>query len=68
MFELQMKVLFAWFTASDRARRAIDSSRGDRGEVTSTTVIIVLLVGAAIAAGVVIASKITSNANNVPSP
>ena len=40
----------------------------DRGEVTATTAIIVLLVIAAIAAGTVIATAITNNANNVPSP
>jgi len=68
MFELQMKVVLAWLAAGDRARRTLDASRRDRGEVTATTVIIVILVIAAIAAGGVIASKITSNANNVPSP
>ena len=67
MLELQIKLLSAWFAAGERAQREIDG-RHDRGEVTATTVIIVILVIAAIAAGGVIASKITSNANNVPSP
>jgi hypothetical protein len=67
MLELQIKVLFAWITAGERARARLDHRR-DRGEVTATTVIIVILVIAAIAAGGVIASKINSNANNVPSP
>lgn len=40
----------------------------DRGEVTATTALIVLLVIAAIAAGGIIAAKINSNANNVPEP
>ena len=68
MLELQIKVLSAWFTAGERARAALDDRRPDRGEVTATTVIIVILVIAAIAAGGVIASKITSNANEVPTP
>ena len=40
----------------------------DRGEVTATTALIVILVIAAIAAGGVIAIKIANNANNVPEP
>jgi len=68
MLELQMKVLYAWYATGGHVRRKLDDSRGDRGEVTATTVIIVILVIAAIAAGGVIASKITDNANNVPSP
>ena len=50
------------------ARRVEVARRDDRGEVTATTAIIVLLVVAAIAAGGIIAARITSNANNVPSP
>jgi uncharacterized membrane protein len=68
MLELQIKVLCAWVAAGDRARTSVERRRRDSGEVTATTVIIVLLVIAALAAGGVIASKITSNANNVPSP
>jgi heme A synthase len=67
MLELQIRVLAAWLSAGDHVRRRHPHER-DRGEVTATTVIIVILVIAAIAAGGVIASKITENANNVPSP
>ena len=68
MLELQIRVLCACLTAGERASASLGERRRDRGEVTATTVIIVILVIAAIAAGGVIASKITSNANNVPSP
>ncbi len=69
MLELQLKTLTAWYAAADVLRGRLTAARDDeRGEVTATTAIIVLLVIAAIAAGGVIASKITSNANNIPSP
>ena len=69
MLELQMSLLRSWWAAGDAIRRRADLiGRGDRGEVTATTAIIVLLVTAAIAAGAVIAARITSNANSVPSP
>ena len=67
--EVQMRVLSAWYAAAEAIRaRAADARHDERGEVTAMTAIIVLLVIAAIAAGGIIASKITSNANNVPSP
>lgn len=69
MLDVQIKVLSAWYAAGNELRdRLVAARRDDRGEVTATTAIIVLLVIAAITAGGVIASKITSNANNVPSP
>ena len=69
MLDLQIRVLTAWWAAGDRLRVRRDSgSDHDRGEVTATTAIIVILVIAAIAAGGIIAAKINSNANNVPSP
>lgn len=52
-------------TAAQQLERWRDD---DRGEVTATTALIVLLVIAAIAAGGVIATKIRSNAANIPSP
>lgn len=67
MLELQVSVLQAWYAASDAFRRRTNA-RDDHGEVTATTALIVLLVIAAIAAGTVIATRITDNANNVPSP
>ena len=65
-----MPKLAAWFRASDLTRERLRPARDDhdRGEVTATTALIVILVIAAIAAGGIIASKIASNANSVPSP
>ncbi len=69
MLPIQMKILSAWMAAGDAIRTFLDESRhDDRGEVNAQTAFIVLLVIAAIAAGGVIAGKITSNANSVPSP
>ncbi len=68
MLEMQMTVLATWYVAADALRRRVAVMRDERGEVTATTALIFLLVVAAIAAGAVIAGKITSNANNVPSP
>ncbi len=67
MLNIQVALLTAWRMVSDAARDQIREPR-DRGEVTATTVLIVLLVIAAIAAGTIIATRITTNANNVPSP
>lgn len=70
MPHVQITVLELWL----RAGGAIDAARArwrderDRGEVTATTALIVILVIAAIAAATVIATKMTDNANNVPSP
>ena len=70
MLELQVQLWSAWLraTTATRERLAEVGSDRDRGEVTATTALIVILVIAAIAAGGIIAAKITSNANNVPSP
>ncbi len=69
MLDLQIRVLTTWLAAGDQIRaRRQPASDHDRGEVTATTAIIVILVIAAIAAGGIIASKINSNANNIPSP
>ena len=70
MLELQVQIWSVWLraTTATRERLAHASSDRDRGEVTATTALIVILVIAAIAAGGIIAAKITSNANNVPSP
>ena len=70
MLELQVRLLTMWQEAGNRLRSAHAGTGEDRdrGEVTATTAIIVLLVIAAIAAGTVIATAITNNANNVPSP
>ena len=67
MLQLQIHLLTAWWAATDTLNKRVRDER-DRGEITSTTAIIVILVLAAIAAGGIIATKITDNANNVPSP
>ena len=70
MLELQVQLWSAWLraAAATRERLVEVNSDRDRGEVTATTALIVILVIAAIAAGGIIAAKITDNANNVPSP
>jgi hypothetical protein len=70
MLELQVQLWSAWLRATTATRERLARASGDRdrGEVTSTTALIVILVIAAIAAGGIIAAKITDNANNVPAP
>lgn len=68
MLELQVRLLTMWQEAGNRLRAAQTGEVRDRGEVTATTALIVLMVIAAIAAGTTIALAITNNANNVPSP
>lgn len=67
MLDLQVKVYSAWLHAREHAAERIADDR-DRGEVTATTALIVILVIAAIAAGGVIATKIGNNAQAVPEP
>lgn len=70
MLELQVQLWSAWLRAAAVTRQRLVEASGerDRGEVTATTALIVILVIAAIAAGGVIAIKIANNANNVPEP
>lgn len=69
MLQLQMKLLTAWMAAREAVTERLEEARhDDRGEVNAQTAFIVLLVIAAIAAGGIIATNITDNANNVPSP
>lgn len=67
MLQFQVNLLTAWWSAGEAMRRRYESDR-DRGEITATTALIVILVIAAIAAGGVIAAKIAANADNVPEP
>jgi hypothetical protein len=70
MPHVNLLALELWLRAGDSiaaARRRVNDDR-DRGEVTATTALIVILVIAAIAAATVIATRMTDNANNVPSP
>ncbi len=69
MLKTQVQVLESWRRARESALSTqIDRQTRDRGEVTAQTAMIALLVIAAIAAGGIIASKITGNANKIPSP
>lgn len=67
MLHFQVNLLTAWWKATDTIERRYETDR-DRGEITATTALIVILVIAAIAAGGLIAAKIVSNAENVPEP
>lgn len=67
MLDTQIKMLNVILQGWLRLEGHIEDER-DRGEVTATTALIVLLVTAAIAAGVIIADRISSNAESVPSP
>jgi hypothetical protein len=68
MQHVQLELLKLWFRTSETISAAAERSRDDRGEVTGQTALIVLLVIAAIAAGGIIATRITDNANNIPTP
>lgn len=67
VFQVRVLTLFCALrsAAHDRIERLRDD---ERGEVTATTALIVLLVAAAVVAGGVIANKIKSNADSIPSP
>ncbi|MAT05535.1 MAG: hypothetical protein CL424_10890 [Acidimicrobiaceae bacterium] len=67
MLQFQVNLLTAWWEAAEAIERRYEADR-DRGEITATTAMIVILVIAAIAAGGVIAAKIVANAENVPEP
>jgi hypothetical protein len=69
MLPIQIRLLTLWWHTSDTMADRLRAARQDeRGEITATTALIVILVIAAIAAGGIIAAKITANANNVPAP
>jgi hypothetical protein len=69
MLHVQIQLLTAWWRAADAFGQRLQAARHDeRGEITATTALIVILVVAAITAGGIIAAKIRANANNVPSP
>jgi hypothetical protein len=67
MLKTQVQVLESWRRARESALLNSMDDR-DRGEVTAQTTMIALLVIAAVAAGTIIASRITGNANKIPSP
>ena len=68
MLKAQLEILQLWYRAGEALREAAATEHEDRGEVTAQTAMIVLLVGAAIAAGTAIALVMTNNTNNIPSP
>ncbi len=69
MLKTQVQILESWRRAQEAALPASMTGReSDRGEVTAQTAMIALLVIAAVAAGTIIASRITGNANKIPTP
>ena len=68
MLKTQIQMIQLWTSAGDVMRDRASVMREDRGEVTGQTALIVLLVTAAIAAGVAIAAAMASNTSNIPTP
>jgi len=68
MMKTQIEMIQMGYRAGDAVREVAASSRDDRGEVTGQTALIVLLVTAAIAAGIAIAAAMVANTSNIPSP
>lgn len=68
MLKIQLEIIQLWHTAGDAIRTTASARQDDRGEVTGQTALIVLLVTAAIAAGVAIAAAMTANTSNIPTP
>ena len=69
MLKSQVQITESWRRAREAALPTLtDGLKRDRGEVTAQTAMIALLVIAAVAAGTIIASRITGNANKIPSP
>lgn len=68
MLELQVRVLAAWHRAGESFRSRAVADDQDRGDVTASTALTVILVVAALAAGAVVAAKIMSNAEAIPEP
>ncbi len=69
MLKTQVQITESWRRAREAALpTSTDRLERDRGEVTAQTAMIALLVIAAVAAGTIIASRITGNANKIPSP
>jgi hypothetical protein len=68
MLELQVKVLAAWHRAGQSVRSRMAADHEDRGDVTASTALTVILVVAALAAGAVVAARIMNNAEAIPEP
>ena len=69
MLQLQLAILTAWWSTRDAVLERFDDLTGDdRGDVTASTVLTVIIVVAALAAGGIIATKIVNNAKAIPDP
>lgn len=65
MLSAQVRII----TMAQLARRRLYDGqrlRGDRGEVSSTVIVIAILCTLAIAVGAIIVSKVTAKANSIP--
>jgi hypothetical protein len=65
VLELQIRALTAFWAARD-ATIARANWRDERGEVTSTTIVIAVLAALSLAVGVIITQKVTQKANSIP--
>jgi hypothetical protein len=65
MLELQVRALTAFWAARDAAIARTDW-HDERGEVTSTTIVIAVLAALSLAVGVIITQKVTQKANSIP--
>jgi hypothetical protein len=63
MIEVQIRLLTTWAAAR---RTIIERAADDRGEVTAYTVMLVLMVAAALTVGGIIAAKMIGEANKIP--
>jgi hypothetical protein len=66
MLKLQVMVLSAWLSVREGIQAGFEEIDNDQGEVTSTTIMIGVLALAAVAAGVVITTKIQSHTAKIP--
>lgn len=65
MLELQVRLMTGYWLARDAVIRRLDV-RDERGEVTSTAIVIAVLATLALAVGVIITQKVTDKANSIP--
>lgn len=65
MLATQIRILTLWTRTRDSIR-SNSRMRGDRGEVSSTVIIIAILCTLAIAVGAIIVAKVTAKANDIP--
>ena len=70
MMTASIRLYVWWLTATTALHERLDDARHDRerGDVNATTVMIVILVVGAIAAGGVITGKLLAHARKIPDP